>query len=132
MPTVDADAALLRQLFQNLIGNSIKYRKESEPPVVKIYGKIADATCQVCIEDNGIGFDECYGQQIFKPFARLHGRNSPYSGTGMGLAICRKIVDRHGGQITAKSIPGRGTTFIVTLPVEQKTEAQWKDKIQHL
>ena len=60
LPTVEADAALLRQLFQNVIGNSIKYRKESEPPVVKIYGKIADATCQIMIEDNGIGFDECY------------------------------------------------------------------------
>ena len=60
MPTVDADAALLRQLFQNLIENSIKYRKESEPPIVKIYGRIADAVCQIMSEDNGIGFDECY------------------------------------------------------------------------
>ena len=106
LPTVDADAALLRQLFQNVIGNSIKYRKESEPPIVKIYGSIADSVCHVFIEDNGIGFDECYCHKIFKPFERLHGRNSPYSGTGMGLAICKKIVNRHGGEITVRSIPG--------------------------
>src|SRR5208337_5266721 len=102
--------------FQNIIGNSIKYRKESEQPVVKIYGKITDATCQVMIEDNGIGFDERYSQKIFRPFERLHGKNTPYSGTGMGLAICKKIVDRHGGWITARSIPGQGATFIVALP----------------
>jgi len=123
LPTVDADAALLRQLFQNVIGNSIKYRKESEPPIVKIYGRIDDSVCHVFIEDNGIGFDECYSHKIFKPFERLHGRNAPYSGTGMGLAICKKIVKRHGGQITVKSIPEQGTTFIVTLPIAQKTGA---------
>ena len=123
LPTVDADATLLRQLFQNIIGNSIKYRKESEPPIVKIYGSVTDSVCQVFIEDNGIGFDECYCQKIFKPFERLHGKNSPYSGTGMGLAICKKIVTRHGGDITVRSIPGQGTTFIVTLPIEQEKGA---------
>ena len=121
LPIVDADPTLLRQLFQNIIGNSIKYRKESEPPVVRIYGNIEDATCRITIEDNGIGFDQNYCQKIFKPFERLHGKNSPYSGTGMGLAICRKIVDRHGGQITATGIPGQGATFIVTLPAKQQT-----------
>lgn len=123
LPTVDADAILLRQLFQNVIGNSMKYRKESEPPVVKIYGRIADATCRIMIEDNGIGFDECYSHKIFKPFERLHGNNAPYSGTGMGLAICKKIVNRHGGEITVKSIPKQGTTFILTLPIKQETGA---------
>jgi len=123
LPTVDADATLLRQLFQNIIENSIKYRKESEPPIVKIYGSIAGSVCRIFIEDNGIGFDECYGQKIFQPFERLHGRNSPYSGTGMGLAICRKIMAMHGGGITANSAPGQGATFIVTLPIEQKTGA---------
>ncbi|MGA2223241.1 MAG: PAS domain S-box protein [Syntrophobacteraceae bacterium] len=123
LPTVDADAGLLRQLFQNVIGNSIKYRKESEPPVVKIYGKVAGATCQVMIEDNGIGFDECYSHKIFKPFERLHGKNTPYRGTGMGLAICKKIVNRHSGEITVKSTPEQGTTFIVTLPIEQEKGA---------
>ncbi|MGA2403939.1 MAG: ATP-binding protein [Syntrophobacteraceae bacterium] len=67
-----------------------------------------------------MGFEEGHCQWIFKPFERLHGRDSPYYGTGMGLAICRKIADRHGGRITARSIPGQGATFIVTLPAEQK------------
>ena len=120
LPTVEADATLLRQLFQNIIENSIKYRKESEPPVVKIYGKIATATCHIMIEDNGIGFDQCYSNKIFKPFERLHGKNTPYSGTGMGLAICKKIVNRHGGEITVKSIAEQGTIFIVTLPINQE------------
>ncbi len=146
LPVIEADATLLRQLFQNIIENSLKYRKDSESPVVKIYGKIADSVCQVFIEDNGIGFDECYSTKIFKPFERLHGRNSIYGGTGMGLAICRKIADRHRGQVTARSIQGQGATFIVTLPAEQKigalsantgalkftTGAQWKGKIPHL
>jgi len=123
MPTVEADATLMRQLFQNFIGNSMKYRKESEPPSVKIYGRIEDGTCQVMIEDNGIGFDECYSHKIFKPFERLHGKNTPYSGTGMGLAICKKIVNRHGGEITVRSIPEQGTTFCVSLPIEQEKGA---------
>ncbi|MEM5788464.1 MAG: ATP-binding protein [Syntrophobacteraceae bacterium] len=120
LPTVDADAALLRQLFQNIIANSMKYRKESEPPAVKIYGSIVDSVCRIFIEDNGIGFEQDYSHRIFKPFERLHSQDSPYCGTGMGLAICRKIVNRHGGDIQARSIPGKGTTFIVTLPVEQE------------
>lgn len=123
LPTVDADAALLRQLFQNIIGNSMKYRKESEPPIVNIYGRVADYICQVFIEDNGIGFEEEFIHKIFKPFERLHGRNSPYKGTGMGLAICRKIAARHGGNITAISTPGQGATFIVTLPIKQQAGA---------
>ena len=90
---------------------------------MKIHGSIADAVCQVFIEDNGIGFDECYSHKIFKPFERLHGKNTPYDGTGMGLAICKKIVNRHSGEITVRSIPGQGTTFIVTLPIKQETGA---------
>jgi PAS domain S-box-containing protein len=121
LPTVDADAALLRQLFHNVIGNSMKYRRESEPPIVKIYGSIVDSVCQVFIEDNGIGFEEEFTHKIFKPFERLHGRSAPYKGTGMGLAICRKIAARHGGDITARSTPGQGSTFIVTLPAKQQT-----------
>ena len=121
LPTVDADPVLLRQLFLNLIENSLKYRKESEPPIVRIYGRIADSICQVFIEDNGIGFEEEFTRKIFQPFERLHAANSPYEGTGMGLTICQKILARHGGGITVSSIPGKGSTFLVTLPVRQVT-----------
>ncbi len=77
-----------------------------------------DGKYQILVEDNGIGFDEKYLDRIFTPFQRLHGRGA-YEGTGIGLAIVRKIVDRHGGTITAKSAPGKGATFIVTLPAKQ-------------
>ena len=76
--------------------------------------------CEICVEDNGIGFDERYLDKIFHPFQRLHGRNSPYDGVGIGLAICKKIMTRHGGEITAKSEAGKGSTFIVTFPAERK------------
>lgn len=119
LPTVEVDPAQIRQLFQNLITNAFKFNRSAEP-AVKVHGEpCSDKTCRVFIEDNGIGFDETFLDRIFKPFQRLHGRNSDYEGTGMGLAICRKIVERHSGSITAKSTPGKGTTFIVTLPVKQ-------------
>jgi len=76
-----------------------------------------DVYCQITVEDNGIGFNEKYLDRIFTLFQRLHGR-SAYEGTGLGLAICRKIADRHGGIVTAKSTPGKGSTFIVTLPLQ--------------
>ncbi len=122
LPTIEGDAPQMRQLFQNLIGNSIKYRKESEKPLVRIHGKVEEGVhdmCRVFVEDNGIGFDEIYVDRIFKPFQRLHGRSAPYEGTGMGLAICRKIVERHGGTITAVSRLGKGAAFIIRLPLEQ-------------
>lgn len=118
LPTVEADAPLLRQLFQNLIENSMKYRKEADPPVVKISGSLSDKSCRVVIEDNGIGFREEFIHKIFMPFERLHGKDAPYKGMGMGLAICRKIAARHGGGISATSTLGRGSTFIVTLPAK--------------
>lgn len=120
LPTVDADPVLLRQLFQNLIDNAIKFRKESEPPAVKISGRITGSVCQVFIEDNGIGFEEDLAYKIFQPFERLHAMNSPYEGTGMGLTICQKILERHGGAITAGSIPGKGSTFVITLPAKRQ------------
>jgi signal transduction histidine kinase len=119
LPVLDADAAQFRQVFQNLIGNSMKYCKESEAPIVKIYATIGEGMCRLFIEDNGIGFDEKYVDRIFRPFQRLHGRSSKYDGTGMGLAICRKIVERHGGNITARSALGSGTTFIVEIPMRK-------------
>ncbi len=129
MPTVEADAVLLRQLFQNLIENSIKYRKPTESPIVRVNGTSADGVCRITVEDNGIGFDERYSDQVFKPFERLHGKSSTYGGTGMGLAICRKIVDRHGGDIMVESVAGQGTRIIVFLPEEQGTGARWKNRI---
>jgi signal transduction histidine kinase len=82
---------------------------------------VGGRACQIFIEDNGIGFDEKYLERVFVPFQRLHGR-AVHEGTGTGLAICRKVVERHGGNITARSVPGQGATFIVTLPVRQSEE----------
>jgi signal transduction histidine kinase len=121
LPTVQADPTQMRQLFQNLIGNALKFHREGEKPIIKVSGSTADTgNLQIIFEDNGIGFDEQFVDKIFAPFQRLHGRSSQYEGTGMGLAICRKIVERHGGAITATSEPGVGSTFIVNLPVKQK------------
>jgi PAS domain S-box-containing protein len=124
LPVIEGDAGQIRQLFQNLIGNALKFRNE-RIPLIQISGKIVDRKfCEIFIKDNGIGFEPKYGQQIFKPFERLHGR-SEYEGTGMGLAICRKIVERHGGAIRAEGHPGQGATFIVKLPVKQiRTEGK--------
>jgi len=131
LPTIDADPMQMRQLLQNLIGNSLKYYRPGVPPVVRISSKNLDGRregtrddtqpqplCELSITDNGIGFDEKYLDRIFTVFQRLHSKTD-YEGTGIGLAICRKIVDRHGGTITARSSPGEGATFVVTLPVVQ-------------
>ncbi|MFZ2446418.1 MAG: ATP-binding protein [Syntrophobacteraceae bacterium] len=122
LPTIDADADQMRALFQNLIGNSVKYCRECEKPVVKVRCLMAGETCGIHIEDNGLGFDEVYLDRIFRPFQRLHARDA-FEGTGMGLFICRKIAERHAGSITAKSMPGRGSVFIVTLPVKQASDS---------
>lgn len=119
LPVIEADRCQMRQLFQNLIANGLKYHKDGVDPILKIscipHGKRFQ---QLRVEDNGIGFDEKYLDRIFAPFQRLHGQGR-YKGTGIGLAICRKIVECHGGSITARSTPGVGSVFIVTLPVGQ-------------
>jgi two-component system, chemotaxis family, sensor kinase Cph1 len=117
LPEVEANDVQMRQLFENLIGNALKYRGD-EMPIIRIYNvpSSVDHFHQIHVEDNGIGFDEIFLDKIFKPFQRLHGLSSPYKGTGMGLAICKKIAEFHGGSITAKSEPGKGSTFIVRLP----------------
>jgi two-component system cell cycle sensor histidine kinase/response regulator CckA len=122
LPTVMADRVQMVQLFQNVIENAVKFNRKDEPPHVKIYSKVKEQskTCEICVEDNGIGFEEKYLEKLFVPFQKLHGREGVYDGTGMGLAICRKIVKRHGGEITASSKLGKGTTFVVTLPAERK------------
>jgi light-regulated signal transduction histidine kinase (bacteriophytochrome) len=122
MPAVWADATHMRQLFQNLIGNALKFRQKDVPPVVNISLKPRaknDTEYEIHVEDNGIGFDEKYLDRIFSVFQRLHGRDS-YEGTGIGLAVCRKIVERYGGTIDAKSQPNVGSTFIIKLPINHK------------
>ena len=139
LPTVDADPLQMRQLLQNLIGNGLKFHRPEEPPVVQVEGRLLpDPTlpvaahgqgcplCQIVVRDNGIGFEEQYRSRIFQLFQRLHGRNE-YEGTGIGLAVCQKIVERHGGTITANSTPGHGATFLVTLPARQPEEGNGQE-----
>jgi len=118
LPVIDADPLQMRQLLQNLIANALKFRKPDQPPVVQIFAASNDGVCKIFVADNGIGFDEKYLDRIFTVFQRLHGRGA-YEGTGVGLAVCRRIVERHQGSITASTQPGQGATFIVTLPAIQ-------------
>jgi PAS domain S-box-containing protein len=117
IPAVEADESQMLRLFQNLIGNAVKFRGP-ESPLIRICGRLDDlGMCEISVKDNGIGFAPEFADIIFKPFQRLHSR-SEYDGTGMGLAICRKIAERHGGTIRAESTPGKGSTFIVRLPAK--------------
>jgi PAS domain S-box-containing protein len=122
LPTVDADPVQMRQLLQNLIQNGLKFHQPGKSPVIKVYSQDGNMErrwvkqVDIVVEDNGIGFDEKYLDRIFQPFQRLHPRNE-FEGSGIGLSICRKIVERHGGSITAKSKPGLGSKFIFTLPI---------------
>jgi signal transduction histidine kinase len=127
LPTIDADAMQMRQLLQNLIGNALKFHQEGTPPAVRVYAEKLEAHLpangmfRMVVKDEGIGFDEKYLDRIFTVFQRLHGR-AQYEGTGIGLAICRKIAQRHGGDITAQSAQGQGATFVVTLPFHHAVE----------
>ena len=128
LPMVNADRMQMSQLLQNLIGNALKFHKPGVAPEVNVYSEIAQDPngaptdiCRIIVEDNGIGFDEKYTDRIFQVFQRLNARNE-YEGTGIGLAICRKIVDRHGGAIAVRSTPGEGSRFIVMLPAAIRTE----------
>lgn len=129
LPVIDADHTQMRQLLQNLIGNSIKFCPIKEPCRVAVRGAFNDAGRElrgkhyaagelllISVEDNGIGFDEKYVDRIFGVFQRLHGRRE-YKGTGVGLAICKKIVERHNGGIEVRSKPGEGSRFTVILPL---------------
>ena len=139
----EADAIQMRQLFLNLICNALKFQPPGATPVVSIRGRVIPPTgapgqttmlsraqaemtapaedwiCEVTVQDNGIGFEEKYLDKIFAVFQRLHGRQE-YEGTGIGLAVCRRILERHGGKITAQSKLGEGATFVFHLPVRQK------------
>jgi len=124
LPEIEADPIQMCQLFQNLVGNSLKYHKESVAPVVNISCRFdSEDMVVITIEDNGIGFNENHSQRIFRPFQRLHTQNH-FQGTGMGLAICKKIVDRHKGSIQVKSTPNEGSTFIVHLPLKKTYQTE--------
>jgi PAS domain S-box-containing protein len=153
LPTVEADPQQMYQVFQNLLVNAVKFSRPDVPPLVKVYAQLrvdpeslvnADSVeevretsskvslfvkqqYQIFIEDNGIGFDEKHLNRIFTVFQRLHGK-SEYEGTGVGLAIVRKIVERHGGKITASSTIGQGSTFIMTLPALQSAAKETKTR----
>jgi light-regulated signal transduction histidine kinase (bacteriophytochrome) len=114
LPTIMADKGQLVQLFQNLIGNAIKFHGENKP-LVHISVKMVDHEWVFSVKDNGIGFDPQYAERIFVIFQRLHER-SDYAGTGIGLAICKKIVERHGGRIWVETQIGQGSTFYFSIP----------------
>jgi PAS domain S-box-containing protein len=126
LPSVRADPTQMRQLFQNLIVNALKFRGVA-PPLIRISASGRDAGrpatvgagWQIVVADNGIGFDAKYAERIFQPFERLHGRDV-YEGTGIGLALCRRIVQRHGGTISADAAPGAGARFTIHLPAFRK------------
>jgi PAS domain S-box-containing protein len=117
MPTVPADRGQMVRLFQNLVGNAIKYRKPGQSPQIHITAEQKGAEWVISVRDNGIGFEPRYAASIFAPFKRLHSA-AEYPGTGVGLAICQRIVQAHGGRIWAESNPGAGSTFSFTLPLE--------------
>jgi PAS domain S-box-containing protein len=121
LPDARADPVQVRRVLQNLVGNALKFHRPGEPPRVSVTGRLlpaprpADARVEVTVADRGIGFEPRHADRIFSPFQRLHGRGE-YDGTGMGLAICRRIVERHGGTIVARGRPGEGSEFVFTLP----------------
>jgi PAS domain S-box-containing protein len=115
LPVLQANEANIAQIFQNLIGNAIKFRKKEEPPRVHIAARKTDSTWLFSVRDNGIGIKEQYFEKIFIIFRRLHTREQ-YPGTGIGLAIVKKIVDAYGGKVWVESEPGKGSTFFFTIP----------------
>jgi light-regulated signal transduction histidine kinase (bacteriophytochrome) len=116
LPTVWSDERMMRQLFENIISNSLKYCKSSDAPVIDIGFQEKNDFFELYFRDNGIGFQDQYLPQMFTLFQRLHSRES-FEGTGIGLAICSKIVEMHGGKIWAEGREGEGATFYVSLPV---------------
>jgi len=115
LPEVAADPVQMRQLLQNLVANGLKFHREGVAPLVRIEGAADGETVTFTVSDNGIGIEQRFADRIFEVFERLHPRTA-YEGTGVGLAVCRRIVERHGGRISVESVPGEGSTFIVELP----------------
>ncbi|MBX2864887.1 MAG: PAS domain S-box protein [Leptolyngbyaceae cyanobacterium MAG.088] len=130
LPTIDADRMQMQQVFQNLLSNALKFHKPGVAPQIQVrvqhYLMGEQEVCELRVIDNGIGFDVKYCDRIFQPFQRLHGRKA-YEGSGIGLAICRKVIRRHEGILQAESQPGAGATFIAILPVHHSQ--QEKDNV---
>lgn len=132
LPSLSADPMQMRQLFLNLIGNALKFIRPDHTPEVHISCEVASVPqgelntpgYRITVKDNGIGFDQQFVDKVFSAFQRLHGRDA-YEGTGIGLAICRRIVERHGGSISATSSPGEGATFEILIPVEPTTQIDY-------
>jgi signal transduction histidine kinase len=128
LPCIDGASVLIYQLFYNLINNSLKFAKAGEPPVIAVVAKIlqgegsTDAIAEITLTDNGIGFEQQHTDRIFDTFARLHAKDK-YEGTGLGLALCKKIVERHHGSITATGEKNKGAVFIIRLPLVQKRKS---------
>lgn len=118
LPVIQANSLQMRQVFQNLIGNALKFRQEGVPPVVHVSAKQIDDRHEILVKDNGIGFEQEYAERIFEVFQRLQGRSS-YEGTGIGLAIVKKILEQHSGEVRAESEPGQGARFYLTFPATQ-------------
>ena len=125
LPVVMANEAQLTQLLQNLLSNAIKFHKPEEPPQVEVTAKRGDSYWTITVRDHGIGYDPKYSEHIFELFKRLHSRDA-YEGTGMGLAICKRIVERHDGHIWSTSTPGEGATFSFTLPIQPQNDKTGK------
>jgi light-regulated signal transduction histidine kinase (bacteriophytochrome) len=120
LPRVIGDESQLAQVFQNLVSNALKYRRSDVPPKITISAELKGSEWIIAISDNGIGFDPKYAERIFGLFKRLH--KDEYPGTGLGLTICQRIVERYGGRIWAEGRPGAGATFYFTLPEARSTE----------
>ena len=123
LPTVMCDRIQIQRVFQNVISNALKYCPAERSPIINIGSTVGPAPdgpgatlIEINVTDNGIGFEERHAERIFEPFQRLHSSDD-FEGSGIGLAICRKIMDRHGGSIRATSRPGQGSVFSFTLPM---------------
>lgn len=133
LPTLAVGPSLIRPLFQNLVSNALKYRRKDVETHIHIRSEVSTGIgepgrspvnryCRISIEDNGIGFEQKYAEEIFGMFRRLHHNGGEYAGTGVGLALCKKIAELHSGFISARSKPGEGSTFVVSLPMQQEKQ----------